>query len=96
MNKKMMFWSIWFIIIPLAISFLWLFPLWEKIEIPYHQDSLVLSETDLFKPSFRNSFRELFEVPFDLKWYNLCFKNNNSQDIYVFSKGIEKKRRDFL
>lgn len=56
---------------------LWLFNPFEKIslenfEINTDQETkITLSEDFLMKPSFRNSIRKIFGMPFDLEWYNL-------------------------
>ena len=41
-----------------------------------------VSEDVINPPSFKNTVRNIFQVPFDLKWYNICFVNKDSKIIY--------------
>ena len=41
-----------------------------------------VSEDVINPPSFKNAIRNIFQVPFDLKWYNICFVNKDSKINY--------------
>lgn len=41
-----------------------------------------VSEEEIFKPSLKTTLRDILEVPFDLKWYDICFVNRDTKLIY--------------
>ena len=41
-----------------------------------------VSEDIINPPSFKNTIRNIFQVPFDLKWYDICFVNKDSKVSY--------------
>jgi hypothetical protein len=65
---------------------LFLFNPLEKIELENKQlmgdTSVVVVDKSIFEPSLKNAMRDVFQVPFDLKWYNLCFVNKNTSILY--------------
>ncbi|MCJ7816628.1 MAG: hypothetical protein MUP55_02110 [Candidatus Aenigmarchaeota archaeon] len=92
MNKKQkellwIFARLLIIIIPVLLSFLFLFSPFERIPLTKERitENLTLvrvSEEEVFKPSLQTALRDVLEVPFDLKWYEICFVNNDTKLIY--------------
>lgn len=81
-NKKILFRIFFLIILPLLIANLYLFPFYEKIELETTPNnnlssSLYLDSKKIFEPSLKNDIRNLFQVPFDLNWYKICFYNGD-------------------
>jgi len=75
------------IILPLLISFFILFNPIEKIplskeKITENITMVKVSENVIFSPTLKNAIRDIFNVPFDLKWYDICFVNNDTKLIY--------------
>lgn len=75
------------IVIPVLLSITFLFSPFEKIplskeKITENLTMVKVSEEEIFKPSLRTTLRDIFEVPFDLKWYEICFVNRNTSLIY--------------
>lgn len=89
MNKKYL-WvlaRLMIVIIPVILAILFLFNPYERI--PLSTDSVSenvtatkVSEDVIFQPSFNNAIRGVFDVPFDLRWYDVCFVNNDTKTIY--------------
>ena len=84
-----------FLLLPMLISGLWLFSPFDKIYLEDFSQSTdqnntryVILEDDLLKPSLKNSIRDLFNAPFNLRWYNLCIEDKGSYGVYgdVISK----------
>lgn len=96
MNKKTK-WKmrLGIILLPFVLSFLFLFSPFERIELSRENITgditLSVSEDDVFKPSFQNTLRDILQVPFDLKWYDICFVNKDTKMVYrnsEFDKGV--------
>ena len=89
MDKKQLWILIRFlvIIIPVIFAFFVLFNPLEKIPLSREkitEDSTVVkvSEDVIFQPSLKNAIRDIFDVPFDLRWYEICFVNKDTKLIY--------------
>jgi len=75
------------IIAPLILSFFFLFSPFEIINLTREKITekmtiVKVSSDELFKPSFRNAIRDILQVPFNLKWYSICFVNRGTKIIY--------------
>lgn len=80
-------WVFILLVLPSIISYTVLFNPNEKIpldreKITENFTMVRVSNDVVFQPSFTNSIRDIFEVPFDLKWYYICFENRNTTIIY--------------
>lgn len=78
-------------ILPIFLLYFWLFPFNERIELlnatgPGNELHFYVSPA--VEPSFKEAIRQIFNVPFDLKWYNVCFEDRGStisQEVEDFS-----------
>lgn len=88
---KKIFIVVAFLFLPFLIA-AWLF--WYKVELPvtYKKTNggkvLVRVQRDLFLyPNFKNTIRKIFQTPFDLNYYKLCFRNESG---ISSSDGVKK------
>jgi hypothetical protein len=80
-----------FIGIPILLSLFWLFSPFEEIkvdqlsyeEIDNFTGIYTISEETIFKPSLKNTIRDVFSTPFDLRWYHLCLRDKGSFVTYA-------------
>ncbi len=81
------------VLLPVILSFFFLFSPFERIELSKYTDNenitlVKISPDVISQPSLKNHLRDLLQVPFNLKWYEVCFSNLNSRIIYA--PGIEE------
>ncbi|MFZ3077420.1 MAG: hypothetical protein WA139_03135 [Candidatus Aenigmatarchaeota archaeon] len=89
MNKKHL-WvlaRLMIIVIPVILAFFILFNPYERIPLSREKilenvTMIKVSEDVIFQPSLKNAIRGVFDVPFDLKWYDICFVNNDTKIIF--------------
>lgn len=85
--------KLWFIvrfliiIIPVILSFLFLFSPFEEIPLTREKNSenltmVKVSEEDILKPSLKTTLSSILAVPFDLMWYEICFVNKDTKSVY--------------
>lgn len=89
MDKKQLWILLRFLVItvPVILAFFVLFNPFEKIplsreKITENITMVKVSEEDIFRPSLKNAIRDIFEVPFDLRLYEICFVNKDTKLIY--------------
>ena len=75
------------LVLPIILSTVVLFNPTETIPLLNDKNKdgntiLKVSEDMINPPSFKNTIRDIFQVPFDLKWYNICFENRDTKLIY--------------
>lgn len=85
------------IIVLFIISFFILFNPYEKIPLSKENNNTLIkvSEDEIFQPSITNTIRDIFQVPFDLKWYNICFENKDTKIIFP-NGGIDENVNNLL
>lgn len=76
------------IIVPWVLSFFLLFSPFEKVEltrekITENMTVVKVSNEEIFKPTLKNAIRDLLNVPFGLKWYDICFVNEDTKFVYL-------------
>jgi len=89
MDKKQVWKLIRFlvIVVPVIMAFFILFNPFEKIPLSREtiNENLTMvkvSEEEVFQPSVKNTIRDIFEIPFDLRWYEICFVNKDTKLFY--------------
>jgi len=75
------------IFVPFIFSLFLLFNPSERIEltrtkINENLTMVKVSEQTIFQPTLKNMIRDIFQVPFDLRWYDICFVNYDTKMIY--------------
>lgn len=75
---KLSIFLLFFIIVPASGAY---FLFWDNVAIPatHKADNgkiiVTVNSDELLKPTLKNTTRKIFQTPFDLTFYNLCFNN---------------------
>ncbi len=88
-SKKINWLKLSIIIVPVIFSWIFLFNPYEKYNLTRENTSVdeivKVSPDEVFKPGIKTSLRNILDVPFNLRYYDVCFENNvNDDNISIF------------